>query len=466
MAMGNIGNETTNAVDVAEHQGASVPKGKRSLHITRINAATIIVSLLLIAVAVFLTLKLIDVTGRSNETHERYKACSDADIQLMEASDYLTTQARLFATTGDRTFMDNYFEEFLETKRRDKALATLEEQGGNEKAKRDLANALKESNELALVEEYSMRLVAEAEGITDLPQPVEAIQLGPDDEALTPEKKRELAVSLVIGEAYDRIKTAISQDVESSSQGLVSALNRERLDIEQEIGALLTSLVIIGVLLIVVVALGGFATSRLVIRPMKIHAKNLAQEKSLDRIGCFEIMRVVDSYNELFNRVQERAEHFKHEAEVDALTGLLNRGSFDRAMSNHEKDCALVLADIDHFKEINDQYGHETGDKVIQAVATIIESHFRSSDYVCRLGGDEFAIILPNMKPENRATIESKLTEIAKMLDTIEDDPLKVTLSFGIAFGDDDTEDLYNDADTALYESKRNGRNRMSFYKR
>ena len=227
---------------------------------------------------------------------------------------------------------------------------------------------------------------------------------------------------------------------------------------------LLTALIAVGLLLLVTVVLGGVATYQLVTRPMKIHAENIAQARHLDHLGCFEIRRVVDAYNALYDRVQERTERIKHEAEIDALTELFNRGSFDRIMSSRKGDFALVLADIDHFKDINDRYGHEVGDEVIRVVAGVVESHFRSSDFVCRLGGDEFAIILPNTTVANRGSIEAKLAEIAHALDAVEGDLPKATLSFGVAFSNDGTEDIYNDADKALYESKRGGRNRVTFF--
>jgi len=462
--MGDAENERLNAANDSGSKGKPTLADEKAPHITRINVATFSVSVALIALAIFLTTQLITVTGKSDDVYARYKECSDADTQLMEASDYLTTQVRLFATTGYRVFMDNYFKELLETRRRDEAVAVLETQAGSEKAKDDLVAALKESNELAVVEEYSMRLVAEAEGMTDLPEAVENTKLDAHDQALSPDEKRDLAVSLVIGGSYDKMKASILKDVEKSSSSLVSALDREQLDIERETNALLIGLVVVGILLLFVVALGGFATMQLVTRPMKIHAENLAREGHLDHIGCYEIRRVVNAYNDMFDRVQEKAERFKHEAEIDALTHLLNRGSFDRIVSGREGDYALVLADIDHFKDINDQHGHEVGDEVIRAVADAIGSHFRSSDFVCRLGGDEFAVILPNTRPENRETIEAKLVEIAKALNELPDKLPRVTLSFGVAFSDGGTEDIYNAADTALYESKRGGRNRITFF--
>ena len=439
-------------------------KVRRAPRITRINVVAITLSTFLVIVAMLLTTRLIAVSRHSDETYARFKACADADTQLMEASDYLTTQVRLFVTTGDRTFMDNYFTELLETRRRDEAVAILESLADSDEAKADLAEALDESNELALVEEYAMRLMVEAELIDDLPEPVEATRLDAGDDALSRGQKERLAYELVIGDSYDKKKAAISQDVERSASGLVSALDSELLAIERETGNLLAGLVGVGVLLLATVVVSGIATHQLVTRPMRIHEENLAQKGHLDRIGCYEMRRVVDAYNELLDRTQEEAEHFKHEAEIDALTSLLNRGSYDRILAGREGDYALVLADVDHFKEVNDRFGHELGDEVIRAVAHVIEGQFRSTDFVCRLGGDEFAVILPGMRSENRATIEAKLAAITDGLGEIGGDMLNVTLSFGVAFSDSGTEDIYNDADKALYDSKHGGRNRVTFY--
>ena len=101
----------------------------------------------------------------------------------------------------------------------------------------------------------------------------------------------------------------------------------------------------------------------------------------------------------------------KHQAEHDPLTELLNRRSFDKILKLYEEDessFALILADVDTFKSINDTCGHAAGDRILKKVAALLQSMFRSVDYVCRIGGDEFAIIMVDMTRELYYTITDR----------------------------------------------------------
>lgn len=160
------------------------------------------------------------------------------------------------------------------------------------------------------------------------------------------------------------------------------------------------------------------------------------------------------------------------QASKDQLTGLSNRRSFRAAMEEafneyrqEGKDLALLVLDIDHFKHINDRFGHPAGDRVLSTVGRIMRDQARATDLPGRIGGEEFAVLL-------RATVKSEAQRIAERmrlslaaLQLIEDgEPIPVTGSFGIACanGDDVSADmLYSRADAALYEAKRSGRNRV-----
>ena len=126
---------------------------------------------------------------------------------------------------------------------------------------------------------------------------------------------------------------------------------------------------------------------------------------------------------------------------------------------------ALILLDIDRFKGINDTYGHEMGDKVLQKVGHLLSGYFRSGDYPVRIGGDEFIVILNDFDEVNKNTIKHKLNLINNELqDTADGLPL-VTLSVGVAFSKKGySDELFNQADAALYAVKEAGRNGVRFY--
>ncbi len=158
----------------------------------------------------------------------------------------------------------------------------------------------------------------------------------------------------------------------------------------------------------------------------------------------------------------------KYQAEHDPMTGVLNRGSFDQILKSTVKDkrnFALILADIDNFKNVNDTYGHIVGDTILKRVSKLLAEAFRSIDHVCRIGGDEFAVIMMDLTSDFQYVIENKIAEINNELVTNGDLP-PVSLSVGAAFTDKENpnENLFNDADKALYYVKNSGRKGCHIY--
>jgi diguanylate cyclase len=159
----------------------------------------------------------------------------------------------------------------------------------------------------------------------------------------------------------------------------------------------------------------------------------------------------------------------------DPLTGLRNRRSFDIMLAsqvasarNSTLPMCLIIADIDHFKSINDRYGHPTGDEVLKWFAKILSSNVKGRDTVARYGGEEFAIIMPQTTLENAATIaeqvKAQLNAHYWQKPGAPNTLLKVTSSFGVAqlTNGEGTSGLIARADAKLYEAKAGGRNRVA----
>ncbi|MHB1176008.1 MAG: GGDEF domain-containing protein [Sulfuriferula sp.] len=161
-------------------------------------------------------------------------------------------------------------------------------------------------------------------------------------------------------------------------------------------------------------------------------------------------------------------------ATTDSLTGLKNRrfldenlGSIFAQAKRYADPLCLVLVDVDHFKNINDEYGHSSGDVVLKLLGNLIRWSTRDSDISARMGGDEFAFVLPRTSvTQGRVFAESLLEKTRNHVFAIPGEKIiKVTLSIGIAELSDDVltvEMLYGAADKALYESKYRGRNQVT----
>ncbi|WP_354672491.1 GGDEF domain-containing protein [Vibrio metschnikovii] len=157
--------------------------------------------------------------------------------------------------------------------------------------------------------------------------------------------------------------------------------------------------------------------------------------------------------------------------DVDELTGLLNRAAFERTVkklqaqsSRSGEMLSLAIIDADHFKEVNDTYGHNFGDYVLEELADCFEKHIRPLDSVYRYGGEEFLVLLPNTDTEQAERVMNRLREeVAKL--PLSNDGISVaqTVSIGIASleCDEDPDEAIERADEALYKAKDTGRNKV-----
>lgn len=163
-------------------------------------------------------------------------------------------------------------------------------------------------------------------------------------------------------------------------------------------------------------------------------------------------------------------------AKFDGLTGLANRRTFqsrlDETMARHKRagrTFGLVLTDIDHFKAVNDTYGHPVGDEVLRAVGKTLRRELREVDLPARYGGEEFALILEDTDLEGARQVAERLREaISELSFDTGQGSLSCTISMGIAMGPWDSDEphtLVDLADQALYHSKEHGRNRVSIYR-
>lgn len=171
---------------------------------------------------------------------------------------------------------------------------------------------------------------------------------------------------------------------------------------------------------------------------------------------------------ELYSRLEEMAF-------IDGLTSLYNRMFFNKEIYNCMEDYRkyslpfiLTILDLDHFKKVNDTYGHLCGDKVLQQISGIIKSEVRNEDFVCRYGGEEFAVIFRNSGDMDgvRNRLESIRRRICENVTQYQDIQLQVTCSFGAVCctsveKNSSSDEVVRMADQALYKAKNDGRNRV-----
>ena len=193
----------------------------------------------------------------------------------------------------------------------------------------------------------------------------------------------------------------------------------------------------------------------------------------VDGLSFFTFGFMVYRYNLHFQiKSLESHEEMKRKVEVDALTDLFTRGALEHSIETYIQtnidDAAFILLDIDNFKGINDNFGHKAGDEVLHQTGGILKKQFRKSDYIGRLGGDEFVVFLP--KIHNQSWLISRLEMLVEDMNRtfIGDEAVcKVTASIGVAmYPKDGTtfDELYRNADHAMYESKKSGKNQYTIH--
>lgn len=433
----------------------------------RIASLIFAVAAVLLSAALFLTDTLVS-SGyqRSVEADDRYHSAIQAAVDLEAGSDYLTDRVRCYAVTGEREYMDDYFEEVHVTRRRDNALSTLEVllDGSINSAYDSLSAALGYSNELMEREYLAMRLTAEAlnAGDTDLPGEIIALTLPGEYASLSAAAMREKAQELVYDGTYMEYKDLIRKNVNLCTENLIaetSDLADEAAVHLRHMRTLQTALILA---LLCAVLLAVIFIHLRVTRPLSDMVRHMRQDSTVPSSGVSELRFVTETYNEILEENHRVRRHLTYEASHDALTGLYNRSAYEMFTQSIDQDhIALLLVDVDKFKTFNDQYGHDVGDRVLIRVADTLKRNFRSVDIVCRIGGDEFVIIMRRVDSSMADLIVEKVDYVNGLLNNPEDDLPPISLSVGIAFSDrpNPVGDIFKDADTALYRVKENGRN-------
>lgn len=204
--------------------------------------------------------------------------------------------------------------------------------------------------------------------------------------------------------------------------------------------------------------------------------------KELTRHFSYMIGALRDLNTDLQSRVEERTKELNDANQrleqlvtEDHLTGLHNRRHFDKRFDEefqrarrYKHELALVMLDIDHFKSVNDTYGHDTGDEVLKGIAAFLKGTVRGSDVAARLGGEEFCLLLPECSPNaSMAFLDRIRVEVSELDFNAGSKKFNVTCSLGIAYLDERTGDpatLLKNADEALYQAKESGRNKAIQY--
>ena len=314
--------------------------------------------------------------------------------------------------------------------------------------------------------------------------------VGPQEYTLLANARQEWKDSLVLAElvlAPDAPKAALSR-LDQRVNRILSTLDRIYSVYYGEISAqgaqvneaqnrfLLIIAAAIGLGLVSAVA-GAMWLARSVLVPLREFEKGMthfANDNLTYRLALNnddEIGRLARDFNTMAEHLMEHKNRLEDLSSRDGLTGLYNRREFEDRLREevqrarrYSKPLSVLILDIDHFKDVNDRYGHQAGDEALIAVADLIRLSARPMDVVCRYGGEELAVILPETDGNGAAIVAERIrASVAESLTTTsQGDEIQVTVSIGFATFPQDGDTgpgLVKAADEALYAAKQDGRN-------
>lgn len=416
----------------------------KKIRIQRVSIFDIVATLVLAVVLVAFAVQGTGELAQMQTATDDYIQCETLARQLQSGSDYLIEQVRMTAT-GQREYMDNYFEELNTTRRRENALEYFAEHYGDTDAFTLLKSAMTTSQNLSYTDRYAMRLVAQATLADESSWPTEirSVSLHDSDITMTDSEKMRKAQQLVCNDQYQNMRDDVNEKITESMDSLTALTRSRQSGAEAVFTGVYRKIELCAALLVLLMLEICMITRHLVVKPLMDYGQSIRRGEIFPVVGAAELQDLALTYNEVYRENQETQKIIRHEAEHDALTGALNRGSFEKILNiyeNGEKPFAMIICDIDIFKHVNDTYGHAVG--------------------------DEFAVIMVDVNQELSYTIREKITVINKQLYCPTDDLPAVSLSVGVAFTDraNPGESIFKDADKALYRVKQNGKHGCGFY--
>lgn len=441
-------------------------KRSKTLSLKKIHICMVATLIITSIIVVFSIVRLTNTFMYLAQNEKQHATLKQASHELMDASDYLTQQVQRFVATGDTAFMDNYFNEANVSRRREKAIDTLKSIPNANKALLHLQEAMKESLLLMNREYYAMRLIIDAYEIKEYPSILETVIIDDSDATLSTDDKISRATHLVLGNEYYLKKDTIRQNMEKS----VSEINRlmEVMENTQQerLKRQILFMHITILLQIVLTTIMVRMTSILGIHPILAAAKTIREDKPVPETGAYEFLCLAKAYNKMYRNHKSSLETLSYKASHDELTGVYNRTGYEAILSSIDTSTVcMMLIDVDDFKDINDRYGHDIGDKALIKLSHTLEHAFREDDYICRIGGDEFMVLIPNADHMPTRLLESKILGIKHELSSSKNEVPPISVSIGIINGKDiSPEQMYEMADKAMYRSKQQGKNTYTFY--
>ena len=380
--------------------------------------------------------------------------CKNSSQTIKDISNNLSKKAQYFVITHATVYAEEYIQERFNNPEREEALAKLyESTRESTNFKTRLKIAMNQSDSLAGIELYAIRLAYEAADITNLPSAISEIEIRPSDVGNTAEERQKIAQGVIFNEGYALYQARVNQNCNDIITEIEADIESNLESKSQKLAKLLHMANLLQAMLIILNMIFFVSLIFMILRPLKNYSSSIKNEEHLNVMGAMELKLLAETYNNVHD--------------YDELTKILNRRGLNVACKNSTKkrsEVCFILVDVDNFKTINDTYGHSTGDFVLEKIAELLKEYFRKEDAIARIGGDEFAVLANNLSFDSSDLITSKIEKLNIELSKVEK-VKNVSVSVGIAFSRKGySKELFRNADKALYRVKNGTKNGYSVY--
>lgn len=444
-----------------------MPKKDRTISIKTINLSFALI-VILFSVGIIIINHLVEKKYIGAVTSQQVLvACNNAASTLQKDSDNLTLCINNFVDTHEAASMTEYFE-IIDKHLREQDLQKAKKYNVNCSS---LEEALSLSNELAEIELHAFALVTSAFDTKDTaPQQVAEYSLSKEELELSKSEKILAAQHMIHGREYNNYKHHIYRKISNFESSVLAGTETNLATDLNDISIYLKHLHLIVICANLFVILMALILYWKVTTVLSKYIKSISQNEFIDPRGTIELKYLANVFNKYLAMKNAMEYELQKKADIDPLTQVANRRSFETFIETklHTEGSygAFVFLDIDDFKNINDTYGHDTGDLILKKLAAKMQHKFRENDFFGRFGGDEFVIWLDRVTEAETVMIKQRVCELSGPFIVSEGRDIPVSISAGIAFckSGDNYKTVSKHADMALYEKKRSGKHGCIIY--
>ena len=440
-----------------------VIKGK-GIKVNILSGIFIAIGVITMVASIFVIKKIYDKYDEMMDSYQLDEIQKEAADSFQEASDYLTDQSRQFVVTGNIENAENYFEEINVAKRRDAAIAMVENSNALELEVNLLNNAMELSESLAKQETHAMKLATCALNLDEskLPEEIVSYELTEEELGLDSVSQQDLAVHLLYNSEYKDYKDRINWDIDNAIALIKNESGARHRENESDLILVLNIATLLLFIMFILLMMIFIFNVLLVVKPAEKFVELLDKKEKLPEIGGYEFRKFARKYNDIYRSNKKNRELLREQGEVDELTGTLKVGTLELVrhnLSQNNEPLGIMLIDIDNFRSIKEANGYEMADKIVAKVANLFTTSFKSSDYIIRTSQDEFEIFLLRMEQKDSDMLIGRIAEINEKLKDTSDGVAEASVSVGVSFSEAGfTVEAERKADMALNYVKENSR--------